>query len=166
MSEANEIIKQVAAVVTPILQAHQFYLDRIEFVKEAGNWYLRVFIDKDEGITLDDCVLVSDQLGTRLDELVPDPFVDPYFLEVSSPGAERPLLNETDYQHALHRFIHVSLYQKLEQQKEFEGTLMELDADELTLSVKQKGVRQTVVIPRQLVAKARLAIDFSQEESR
>ena len=153
MSEVSEIIDKVTETVQPILDENNFYLYSIEYVQEGGSWYLRVFIDKDNGISIDDCVLVSDQLSEKLDEIDPDPFADQYFLEVSSPGAE-------DYQNAINDYINVSLYQKLDGKKMYEGTLKELNDDDLTLIVKDKTRRKEVKIPRKLISKARLAIEF------
>ncbi|TNL02073.1 ribosome maturation factor RimP [Fructilactobacillus sanfranciscensis] len=160
MSEVSEIIDKVTETVQPILDENNFYLYSIEYVQEGGSWYLRVFIDKDNGISIDDCVLVSDQLSEKLDEIDPDPFADQYFLEVSSPGAERPLNNEQDYQNAINDYVNVSLYQKLDGKKMYEGTLKELNDDDLTLIVKDKTRRKEVKIPRKLISKARLAIEF------
>ena len=70
MSEVSEIIDKVTETVQPILDENNFYLYSIEYVQEGGSWYLRVFIDKDNGISIDDCVLVSDQLSEKLDEMV------------------------------------------------------------------------------------------------
>ncbi|KID42662.1 ribosome maturation factor RimP [Fructilactobacillus fructivorans] len=156
----SEVIDRVSKTVQPILDDNNFYLYDIEYVQEGGSWYLRVYIDKDQGVSLDDCVLVSDQLSEKLDELDPDPFDEPYFLEVSSPGAERPLKRESDYQNAIGKYIHVSLYQKLDGKKAFEGTLESLDDDQLTLSVKDKTRVHQLEIPRKLISKARLAIEF------
>lgn len=160
MSEVSEIIDKVTETVQPILDENNFYLYSIEYVQEGGSWYLRVFIDKDNGISIDDCVLVSDQLSEKLDEIDPDPFADQYFLEVSSPGAERPLKNEADYQRAVNQYIHVSLYQQINGRKVYEGTLTNLSDKELTLDYLDKTRHRQVVIDRSKVAKARLAIKF------
>lgn len=85
------VVETVTALVEPILAEHNFELYEVEFVQEAKSWYLRVYIDKEGGITLEDCALVSDQLSEQLDSADPDPIPQAYFLEVSSPGAERPL---------------------------------------------------------------------------
>lgn len=104
MTRLSSVVETVTDLVTPILQDHDFYLYDLEFVKEGKSWYLRVYIDKDGGITLEDCALVSDELSEALDNVEPDPIPQAYFLEVSSPGAERPLKKEEDYQLSL---IHI-----------------------------------------------------------
>ncbi|ORN31704.1 ribosome maturation factor RimP [Lentilactobacillus parabuchneri] len=157
MSNVVETVKQV---VEPILEEHSFYLFDAEFVKENKSWYLRVYIDKKGGITIDDCVLVSDELSEKLDAMDPDPIPQAYFLEVSSPGAERPLRNDEELQQAVGEYVHVSLYQNLNGQKTFEGTLQSVDDESLTLQNDQWGKQDTLEIPRQLIAKSRLAIQF------
>ncbi|WP_413628305.1 ribosome maturation factor RimP [Fructilactobacillus vespulae] len=156
----SEIITKVTDTVQPILDEHRFSLYSVEYVQEGGSWYLRVYIDKDGGISIDDCASVSDELSEKLDQIDPDPFADQYFLEVSSPGVERPLRNEQDYQDAIDQYINVSLYQKIKGKKVFEGTLKDINQEELTLIVKEKTNRKEIKIPRELISKARLAIEF------
>ncbi len=156
----STVTETVTELVTPILDEHDFYLYDIEFVKEGKSWYLRVYIDKEGGITLEDCAIVSDQLSEALDNVDPDPIPQAYFLDVSSPGAERPLKNEADYQRAVNHYIHVSLYQQVDGHKVYEGTLTQLSDKELTLDYLDKTRHRQVVISRDKVAKARLAIKF------
>ena len=141
------VVETVTALVEPILAEHNFELYEVEFVQEAG-------------ITLEDCALVSDQLSEQLDSTDPDPIPQAYFLEVSSPGAERPLKKEVDYQRALDQYVNVSLYQQIDGHKVFEGYLRQLSPDELTIEYMDKTRQKQVVIPRDKVAKARLAIKF------
>ena len=129
-------------------------------MKEGKSWYLRIYIDKPGGINIEECALVSDLLGEKLDDCDPDPIPQAYFLEVSSPGAERPLKKERDYERALNSYIHVSLYQPLEGNKVYEGTMVDLKPDELTLEYMDKTRQKTIVIPRKQIAQARLAIKF------
>lgn len=156
----STVVETVTALVKPILDEHNFYLYDMEFVKEGKSWYLRVYIDKDGGITLNDCAAISDQLSEALDNVEPDPIPQAYFLEVSSPGAERPLRNEEDYQRAVNDYIHVSLYQQINGKKVYEGTLSKLTDKELTLDYLDKTRHRQVVIDRSKVAQARLAIKF------
>lgn len=156
----STVVETVTELVKPILAEHNFYLYDMEFVKEGKSWYLRVYIDKDGGITLNDCATVSDQLSEALDNVEPDPIPQAYFLEVSSPGAERPLRNEEDYQRAVNDYIHVSLYQQIDGKKVYEGTLTKLTDKELTLDYLDKTRHRQVIIDRSKVAQARLAIKF------
>ncbi len=109
----SSVVETVTQLVNPILDGHHFELVDAEFVKEGDGWYLRVFIDKPGGITIEECAMVSDELSEKLDSIDPDPIPQAYFLEISSPGAERPLKKETDYQNAVGKYIHVSLYQQI-----------------------------------------------------
>ncbi|WP_334117167.1 ribosome maturation factor RimP [Ligilactobacillus sp.] len=156
----SSVVETVTGLVTPILDERHFELVDVEFVKEGRSWYLRIYIDKPGGINIEECALVSDLLGEKLDDCDPDPIPQAYFLEVSSPGAERPLKKERDYERALNSYIHVSLYQPLEGNKVYEGTMVDLKPDELTLEYMDKTRQKTIVIPRRQIAQARLAIKF------
>ena len=156
----SSVVETVTELVTPILDERHFELVDAEFVKEGKSWYLRIYIDKPGGINIEECALVSDLLGEKLDDCDPDPIPQAFFLEVSSPGAERPLKKERDYERALNSYIHVSLYQPLEGNKVYEGTMVDLKPDELTLEYMDKTRQKTIVIPRKQIAQARLAIKF------
>lgn len=156
----SSVVETVTGLVTPILDERHFELVDVEFVKEGKSWYLRIYIDKPGGINIEECALVSDLLGEKLDDCDPDPIPQAYFLEVSSPGAERPLKKERDYERALNSYIHVSLYQPLEGNKVYEGTMVDLKPNELTLEYMDKTRQKTIVIPRKQIAQARLAIKF------
>ncbi len=153
-------METVTELVTPILEKQNFELVEVEFVKEGRDWFLRVFIDKEGGIDILDCALVSEQLDEKLDAMDPDPIPQAYFLEVSSPGAERPLKKESDYEKAVGEYIHVSLYQTIDGEKQFEGILKTVDKDQLTLTVKIKTRVKDYTFERKNIAKARLAIQF------
>ncbi len=147
----SNVVEIVTGLAKPILAKYDCYLYDLEFVKEGKNWYLRVYVDKDGGVTLE-----------ALDNTEPDPIPQAYFLEVSSPGAERPLKKEADYERAINDYIHVSLYQQIEGKKAYEGTLVELTPDELTLEYMDKTRQRRIKIERKMIAQARLAIDFSK----
>ncbi|ALS00334.1 ribosome maturation protein RimP [Enterococcus silesiacus] len=156
----SSVVETVTELVTPILEKQNFELVEVEFVKEGRDWFLRVFIDKEGGIDILDCALVSEQLDEKLDAMDPDPIPQAYFLEVSSPGAERPLKKESDYENAVGEYIHVSLYQTIDGEKQFEGVLKTVDKDQLTLTVKIKTRVKDYTFERKNIAKARLAIQF------
>ncbi|MFB5673634.1 ribosome maturation factor RimP [Paenibacillus terreus] len=144
----------VEEMVQPYLIEHGFELVDVEYVKEGSNWFLRVFVDKDGGIDLDDCSMISEYLGQKLDEK--DPVSDAYFLEVSSPGAERPLKKAEDVAKAVGKDVFITTYEPVNGLKEFEGRLLSFENDELTV---QTGKKEHV-IPYAKVAGARLAIIF------
>jgi ribosome maturation factor RimP len=148
----SQIKAKVEKIVLPILEQVQVELVDVEFVKEGDNWFLRIFIDKEGGIDIDDCSRVSEQLGARLDEA--DPIPQAYFLEVSSPGAERPLKRPGDLLKSVGKHVHITTYEPINGDKVFEGKLISFENDELTI---QEGKKQKV-IPYSKVASARLAI--------
>ena len=156
----STVVETVTALVTPILEAENFELVEVEFVKEGKNWFLRVFIDKEEGIDIEECAFVSERLSEKLDTIEPDPIPQAYFLEVSSPGAERPLKKETDYKKAIGNYIHVSLYQGVDGEKQYEGFLQSFDTEELVLKVRIKTREKEITFDRKNIALARLAIQF------
>lgn len=156
----STVVETVHDLLVPILDQHHFELVDVEFVKEGSSWYLRVFIDKPNGIDLEDCALVNDALSEKLDSIDPDPIPQAYFLDVSSPGAERPLKKEADFQNALGEYIHISLYQSVDGEKIYQGILKALDQETLTLAIKIKTRQKEVTFNRKEIAKARLAIEF------
>ncbi|MDE1548777.1 ribosome maturation factor RimP [Jeotgalibaca caeni] len=157
MSRVVEVIREA---VLPIVEERNFELVDVEFVKEGKNWFLRVYIDKPGGIDIEECALVSEHLSGILDEMDPDPIPQAYFLEVSSPGAERPLKTEEDLHRAIGSYVHLSYYQAMEGEKFHEGTLLSVTDDTVTLEIKVKTRTKVIEIPREKIAKARLAIKF------
>ncbi|EOT46952.1 MULTISPECIES: ribosome maturation factor RimP [Enterococcus] len=156
----SSVVETVTEVVLPILEEKQFELVEVEFVKEGKSWFLRIFIDKEGGIDIEECAYVSEQVSEKLDAMDPDPIPQAYFLEISSPGAERPLKKEKDFEKAVGSFIHISLYQAIDGQKQYEGILNEVTEEHLTLTYRVKTREKTVVFDRKNIAKARLAIQF------
>lgn len=126
----------VEQMVQPYLDEHNFELVDIEYVKEGSNYFLRVFVDKEGGIDIDDCGMISEYLSGKLDEN--DPIPEAYFLEVSSPGAERPLKKKEDVAKAVGKDVFVTVYEQVEGQKEFEGRLLSFEDDVLVISAGKK----------------------------
>ncbi|WNF24515.1 ribosome maturation factor RimP [Mesobacillus jeotgali] len=156
MSKITEVVEEL---VTPILNENELELVDIEYVKEGKNWFLRVYIDKDSGIDIEECGIVSERLSEKLDAI--DPIPHNYFLEVSSPGAERPLKKEKDYQKAIGKNVFIKTYEPIDGEKAFEGILTEYNGETVTVEMKIKTRKKTVVIPFDKVASARLAVTFS-----
>ncbi|GIN18912.1 MAG TPA: ribosome maturation factor RimP [Bacillus bacterium] len=155
MSKVTDMVEELAA---PILKEMQLELVDIEYVKEGKNWFLRLFIDKDDGVDIEECGIVSEKLGEKLDEL--DPIPHNYFLEVSSPGAERPLKKAEDFTKAVGKLVNVKTYEPIDGEKEFEGKLVEFNGEALKIDVTIKTRTKTFEIPFEKVAKARLAVVF------
>lgn len=152
---SGQVTKVVEKIVSPILNAEGYELVDIEYTKEGANWFLRIFIDcEQKPVDLNDCSHFSELISEQLDKS--DPIQTAYMLEVSSPGAERPLKSEQDLQKAVGSHVHLTLYAPIEGSKEFQGELIEVTSQHLEI----KLAKSTIAIPRDKVAKARLAIVF------
>jgi ribosome maturation factor RimP len=156
LSKVTQIVEEM---VHPILDELHLELVDVEYVKEGPNWFLRVYIDKETGVDIDECAVVSEKLSEKLDEV--DPISENYFLEVSSPGAERPLKKDKDFEKAIGKNVYIKTYEPIENEKNFEGILTAFDGKTVTVEVKIKTRKKTIEIPYEKVAKARLAVTFS-----
>ena len=108
----SNITEEVEKLVGPIVEELELELVDVEFVKEGRDWFLRVYIDTPNGsIDIDQCAQVSEKLSEELDRT--DPIPQNYFLEVSSPGAERPLKKEEDFQKAIGQFVFIKTYEAI-----------------------------------------------------
>ena len=155
MSKREIYEAKVEALVLPIVEANHFELVDVEYVKEAGTWYLRVYIDKEGGIFINDCELVSRALSEILDK--DDPIEDAYILEVSSPGLGRPLKKEKDFKRSMGEQVDIKLYRAIDRQKDFTGTLSAYDEETVTIQYED-GSEST--FNRKDIALIRLAFDF------
>lgn len=151
----SEVEKRCEDLVQPILDEHGFELWDVEYVKEGANYYLRVYADKEGGITIDDCVTISRALEVKLDE--EDFIEEAYILEVSSPGLGRPLKRERDFARSVGEEVEIKLYKAVNQQKEFTGLLKSYDETTVTIEYED-GTEQT--FNRTEIALIRLAFDF------
>ena len=120
-------------LIQPLIDANNFELVDVEFVKEGSDWYLRVYIDKDGGITVDDCELISRAFNEILDR--EDYISEQYIFEVSSPGLMRPLKKEKDYKRSVGKLIDIKLYKPVDKCKEFTGVLDSYDKDTVTIKM-------------------------------
>ncbi|MDQ0876401.1 ribosome maturation factor RimP [Paenibacillus sp. V4I3] len=154
MATQAQIKSVIEDMLKDFIEQNGFELVDIEYVKEGSNWFLRVYADKEGGIDIDDCGRISEYLSVQLDEK--DPIADAYFLEVSSPGAERPLKKTQDYYKAVNSHVFVTTYEPIDGSKEFEGLLLSFDEEELVIEIGKKKI----IIPFAKVASARLAIVF------
>lgn len=139
----------------PIAQDYALELVDVEYQKEGQDWILRVLVDKPEGITLEDCQNVSQELGAQLD--IEEPIEKSYILEVSSPGLERPLKKNEDFNRFTGHLIDVSTYAPIKGERAFTGELLGLVEDKVKLKLEDSEV---VEIPREKIAKANLAVEF------
>jgi len=144
----------VKELAIPILEREALELVDIEFKREARGWVLRIYIDKEGGVSLNDCTLVSQQLGDVLD--VEDPIDTPYILEVSSPGLTRPLKGTKDYQRYIGRLVKIKTYKEIYGKKVFIGELLGLKEGIVNIKIDKKVYE----IPYGLIASAHLEVDF------
>ncbi|NLY55554.1 MAG: ribosome maturation factor RimP [Firmicutes bacterium] len=152
----SEVERLVTQLAQPEVEALGFDLIGVEFTKEGKHFFLRLFIDKPGGITIDDCQLVAQRINPILDER--DPIEQSYIFEVSSPGAERPLKTERDFELSRGRFVHLTTYEPYNGAKEFEGVLLAKENGLISLQIGDGN--ETISIPEQKVANVRLAIRF------
>lgn len=155
MSKREEYEKTAEDIVMPIITSNGFELVDVEYVKEASNYYLRYYIDKEGGITVDDCEIVSRALSDLLDEK--DFIEDSYILEVSSPGLGRPLKKEKDFKRSIGMEVEVHLFKAINKQKDFTGILKEYTENDFTILVDDEN---TIKFDKKDVALIRLAFDF------
>lgn len=155
MSKRESYEQRTEAILLPILEKHGFSLWDVEYVKEGGNWYLRAYIDKPDGIGVNDCEVVSRELSDILDE--EDYIEGSYILEVSSPGLGRPLKKEKDFIRSMGELVEVRTYRPIERQKEFTGVLCAYDDDSVTIELEDESKWQ---FARADIALIRLAFDF------
>lgn len=152
MSKVTQIVEELLA---PIMEEMNLEVVEIEYKKEGSNWFLRVFIDNESGnIDIDDCGAVSERLSERLDEV--DPIPTAYFLEVSSPGAERPLRRENDYRKAVGKHVHIVTKEAIDGHTVFEGELTSFAEGVLTVAEAKKSHQISLA----QIESARMAIVF------
>ena len=155
MTKREEYEQRAEQLLMPVIQANDFELVDVEYVKEAGTRYLRAYIDKEGGITIDDCELVSRAFGQLLD--AEDFIEESYVLEVSSPGLGRPLKKEKDFVRNIGKDVEVKLFKPLskeKKEKDFLGTLKSYDGASVTI-VQESG--EELTLERSAIALIRLA---------
>jgi len=155
VSRREQYEQQTEELLEPIVTGHGFELVDVEYVKEAGTWYLRAYIDKPGGITVDDCEVVSRQFSDILDEK--DYIEDAYIFEVSSPGLGRPLKKEKDFKRSMGEEVEIRTYRAIDRQKEFTGILKAYDNDTVTIAYEDDTEQ---VFNKSDIALIRLALDF------
>ncbi len=148
----SEIVTEIAL---PIVQEAGCELVDVEFVKEGSDWFLRVYIDKPDGISLDDCESVSRPLSKKLDEI--DPISHNFYLEVSSPGLERPFKKPRDYTKAIGSLIEIKLFKAVDGTKRFEGELLAYDGQSITIKTEKNENHQFMM---EQISKAKRVVKF------
>ena len=154
MTRREEYESRTEAFLLPVLAEHNFELWDVEYVKEAGTWYLRAYIDKEGGIAVDDCEVISRILSDWLDQT--DFIEDSYILEVSSPGLGRPLKKDKDFDRNMGSEVEIRLYKAQNGSKEFTGILKAYDKSAVTIDTGN----EELTIERTAIALIRQALDF------
>ena len=154
LARREEYEQKTETLLEPIITRLGFELVDVEYVKEGGQWYLRAYIDKPGGITVDDCEAVSREFSDILDEK--DYIEDSYIMEISSPGLDRPLKKEKDFARSIGKLVEIRTYRPIEKQKEFCGELTAYDNNSVTID--EEGTPRT--FDKKDIALVRLAIDF------
>jgi ribosome maturation factor RimP len=154
MSKRDTYEAKAEELIMPIITENGFELVDVEYVKEASTWYLRVYIDKEGGITIDDCELVSRAFSEQLDK--EDFIEDSYIMEVSSPGLLRPLKKDKDFQRSIGKELELKTYRMIDKTKDFQGILKAFDKETITIETED-GEK---IFARSDLALVRPAIDF------
>lgn len=155
MSKKEVYEQKTEEILLPIVEEYGFELVDVEYVKEGGTWYLRTYMDKEGGISIDDCEKVSRRLSDILDEK--DYIDDTYIMEVSSPGLGRPLKKEKDFKRSLGKEVDIRTYRMIDKQKEFTGILKDYDKDTVTIELENETLK---TFEKGDIALIRLAFDF------
>ena len=168
MSVREEYEQRTEQLILPLVEKNNFELVDVEYVKEGATWYLRAYIDKEGGITVDDCEIVSRELSELLDR--EDFIPDAYILEVSSPGLGRQLKKDKDFARSIGKEVEVKLYKAIElydekgkvvKEKEFYCFLKDFNEQQLMLAFEEEDTEDDyLVLDRKDVAIIRLAIHF------
>lgn len=135
MSGNHAVAKRVAQLTEQKIADVGMELVDVEYVKEGSNWYLRLYIDKPGGVTIDDCQLVSEAVSDLIDEA--DPISGAYIFEVSSPGLDRPFQTDRDYQRHMGDLVEISLYAPWQGSKKWEGFLQDKQGDLVVIETEQ-----------------------------
>ena len=144
----SKITEKVEALAKPVVEEAGCELWDVEYVREAGSWYLRVFIDKEGGVSIEDCERISRKLDPILDEN--DPIPDSYVFEVGSAGAERELKRPSDFERYMGSEIEVKLYQPYQVKKSFVGSLDAYEDGNVTVS--------SVLLKKEQIAQVKLHV--------
>lgn len=155
MAKREEYERKTEQLLEPILKENNFELYDVEFVKEAGTFYLRAYIDKEGGININDCELVSRRLSDLLDEK--DFIPDAYILEVSSPGLGRQLKKDKHFEKSIGEEVELKLFKAVDKQKEFTGYLESFNDEVIVISDEDENELE---FERSNVASVRLVVHF------
>lgn len=150
------ILKKIENIVTPVAESMNLSLVDIEYLQDGGYWYVRIYVEKEnEDITLEDCAALSNKIDEDIDKLIDQRF----FLEVSSPGIERPLKKISDYIRFKGEKAKLSLKHKVNDNKNFEGIIVDCKDNIIFLEIKEQEIME---IPFSEIRKANLVYEFEE----
>lgn len=153
------MLEKIKQLIQPILNDHDVYLDDIEYVKEKNEWYLRIFIEKNNGhLDMDTCVAVSEAISDMLDQ--EDLIEDEYYLEVSSPGPEKPLKTLEKVQQSIGEYVYIQFKNPTQGMNEVYGTILNVEGTQIELQYMVKNIRKKCNIDYNDIAFIRLAVKF------
>ncbi|GFI47309.1 ribosome maturation factor RimP [Lachnospiraceae bacterium] len=158
MSKRESYELKTEELLKPIAHAANVEIYDVEYIKEGSDWYLRCYIDKEGGVTIDDCEKVSRALSDGLDR---EDFIgDAYILEVSSPGLGRMLKKDKHLEKSLLEEVEIKTYKPINGAKEFSGILKAFDETTITLGIAFEKEIEDIAFNRKDIAAIRLALDF------
>ncbi|MCD7839715.1 MAG: ribosome maturation factor RimP [Erysipelotrichaceae bacterium] len=154
------MLEKITELIQPILERYDCYLDDIEYQNEKNEWYLRIFIDKNhESLDIDTCAAVSEDISALLDEV--DMIQNEYYLEVSSPGAEKPLKTLEQVKKAIGEYVYIKLKNPKKGMNDVYGTILNVDDENnIDLQYLSKNINKNVTISYENVSFIRLAVKF------
>ncbi len=153
------MVEKITKLIEPILKNHDVYLDDIEYVQEKNEWYLRIFIEKNQGhLDMDTCVNVSEDISLLLDE--EDVIKSEYYLEVSSPGVEKPLKSLEKVQGSIGEYVYIQFKNPTQGMDEVQGTILNVDNKMIELQYLVKNIKKKCIINYDDIAFIRLAVQF------
>ena len=155
MTKKESYEARTETLILPLIERNKFELVDVEYVKEGSDWYLRAYIDKEGGITVNDCEVIAREMNELLDK---EDFIEgSYIFEVSSPGLGRPLKKEKDFVRSMGKELEIRTYKAVNHEKEFYGSLKAYDSSSVTIETE---AGEELIFARTDIALIRLAFDF------
>ncbi len=154
-----ELLEKITTIIEPVLQQNDVYLDDIEYVLQGNDYFLRIYIEKNNGtLDMETCVSVSEAISLLMDEH--DPISDEYYLEVSSPGAEKPLRNFEKVVESIGAYVYAQFINPISGLEEVEGTILSIEDTMITFEYLAKNIRKKVEVDYNNIKFIRLAVKF------
>ena len=154
-----ELLDKIKIMIEPILQINDVYLDDLEYVQDQGEWYLRIFIEKNEGfLDMDTCVAVSEAISQKLDE--EDPIKGEYYLEVSSPGVEKPLKTFEQVKASIGKYVYAKFQNPTAGLDEVEGFIKTITDETIEFEYLVKNIKKKIKVDYHNIKFIRLAVKF------